>query len=106
MPIGYAVSGPPRDEDAPPDAAEIYAIYVSPATGARAPGRALLAAATTEWARRGTRILLLWVLEGNARARAFYEANGWVADGSRKEFDMDGFSTLEVRYRRSDLTST
>lgn len=98
--IGYVVGGPPRDEDVVlPATAEIYAIYVHPAAWRSGAGRALLEAATAEWRRRGATELVLWVLEGNAGARAFYEAMGWQPDGSRKEFDMGGFSTLEVRYR-------
>ena len=97
--IGYVVSGPPRDDDVASPAAEVYAIYVHPSAWRSGAGRALLEAATAEWQVRGAAELVLWVLEGNAGARAFYEAMGWRADGSRKEYDMGGFSTLEVRYR-------
>ena len=96
---GYVSSGPPRDDDIPHSAAEIYAIYVHPAKWRSGAGRALLDVATAEWRARGTDALVLWVLEGNARARAFYEAMGWAADDTRKEFDMGGFATVEVRYR-------
>ena len=98
--VGYLVSGPPRDEDAPPDAAEIYAIYVAPEQWRSGTGRALLGVAGAEWASRGTRTLVLWVFDENARARSFYEALGWTADGSRREIDWGGFTTAEVRYRR------
>ena len=98
-PIGYAVSGPPRDEDVSTSAAEVYAIYVHPSAWRSGAGRSLLEAATAEWRARGASELVLWVLEGNERARSFYEALSWTADGSRQEYDMDGFSTLEVRYR-------
>jgi hypothetical protein len=43
----------------------------------------------------------LWVLESNARARRFYEACGWSADGTAKVDDSRGFPLSEVRYRRS-----
>jgi GNAT superfamily N-acetyltransferase len=49
----------------------------------------------------------LWVLEGNIRARRFYERHGWVADGSSRvvEFPPNpidlGYS-LEVRVRVGD----
>jgi ribosomal protein S18 acetylase RimI-like enzyme len=97
--IGYVVSGPPRDDDVPAPAAEVYAIYVHPSAWRSGAGRVLLEAATAEWRRRGAGQLVLWVLEGNTSARAFYEAMGWRVDGSRKEYDMGGFGTLEVRYR-------
>lgn len=43
-----------------------------------------------------------WVLEGNLRARRFYEAGGWQADGSTKvdHHHHLGFPIHEVRYRR------
>jgi hypothetical protein len=30
---------------------------------------------------------LLWVLEGNARARSFYVAHGWSPDGARHDWE-------------------
>jgi GNAT superfamily N-acetyltransferase len=98
-PVGYLVGGPPRDRDAEPGAAEIYAVYVRPDVWRSGVGRRLMEVATAEWWRRGAASLLLWVLDGNARARSFYEALGWTADGSSKTYDMGGFTTLEVRYR-------
>lgn len=35
---------------------------------------------------------VLWVVSENARARAFYEAEGWIADGTERD--------AEVRYHR------
>lgn len=42
----------------------------------------------------------LWVLEGNQRARRFYEKGGWSTDGATKVDDSPGFPIAEVRYRR------
>ncbi len=97
--IGFAASGPPRDEDVPEPAAEIYAIYVRPDTWRRGAGRALLEAATQEWLGRGARTLALWVLEANENGRAFYEAMGWRPDGARQTLDLGGIPVLELRYR-------
>ena len=33
----------------------------------------------------------LWVLDSNARARRFYEAGGWRADGQRSEMTVSAF---------------
>jgi GNAT superfamily N-acetyltransferase len=41
---------------------------------------------------------VLWVGEENARARRFYEREGWVADGERR---TSVFEKDEVRYRRA-----
>jgi len=40
------------------------------------------------------------VLEGNTRARRFYELAGWIPDGAEKDDDMAGTTIREVRYRR------
>jgi hypothetical protein len=42
----------------------------------------------------------LWVLEGNAQARRFYERRGWSPDGAARE----AFGVLELRYRRAIAT--
>jgi ribosomal protein S18 acetylase RimI-like enzyme len=77
----------------------VYAIYVLPAAWRSGVGRALLATAVTEWRRRRVKSLVLWVLEGNTRGRAFYEAMGWVADGGRQPIDLGEIAATEVRYR-------
>ena len=97
--VGFVASGPPRDEDVPLPAAEVYAIYVLPDAWRHGAGRALLAAAVEHWRARGTSTIVLWVLEANARGRAFYEAQGWRPDGGRQEIDFGGFSAIEIRYR-------
>jgi GNAT superfamily N-acetyltransferase len=97
--VGYLSTGPPRDEDVPLPAAEIYAIYILPASWRSGVGRALLATAVTEWRSRGAERLVLWVLEENVRARTFYEALGWAADGGQQQIDLGGTATTEVRYR-------
>jgi hypothetical protein len=46
----------------------------------------------------GRRDLALWVLEGNDRARRFYERAGWRGDDGMKPFGDSGL--YEVRYRK------
>jgi hypothetical protein len=41
------------------------------------------------------------VLDGNTRARRFYERAGWASDGTTMTDDSRGFTIREVRYRRS-----
>jgi hypothetical protein len=31
---------------------------------------------------------VLWVLEGNSRAEAFYRADGWAPDGTERDEDI------------------
>ena len=100
--IGFVSSGPPRDEDVPLPAAEIYAIYVLSDAWRSGAGRALMSTAVDHWLARGATTLTLWVLEANARARGFYEAMGWTPDGRRQEIDFGGFERMEIRYRLTD----
>jgi GNAT superfamily N-acetyltransferase len=96
--IGYVASGPPRDDDVPLPAAEIYAIYVAPSQWRSGAGRALLTTAAAHWQSLGVGTLALWALEGNLAGRAFYEALGWRTDGTRQQIDLGGFKAPEVRY--------
>jgi GNAT superfamily N-acetyltransferase len=99
--IGFVSSGPPRDEDVPLPAAEVYAIYVLPGEWRGGAGKALLTTAVDHWLERGAETLVLWVLEANSGGRAFYEAMGWSWDGHRQQLDFGGFTTPELRYGRS-----
>ena len=47
---------------------------------------------------RGFERLTLWVLSGNVRARSFYEAQGWVFDGTEKPSQWEA---MEARYEFS-----
>ena len=97
--VSFVSSGPPRDEDVPLSAAEVYAIYVLPEAWRGGVGRALLETATGHWRARGTGTLVLWVLEGNDPARRFYETMGWRLDGGRQLLEIAGAKLYEVRYR-------
>jgi ribosomal protein S18 acetylase RimI-like enzyme len=96
---GFVSSGPPRDDDVPLPAAEVYALYVLPQLWRHGLGRALLETATEFWRARGAETTVLWVFRDNAPARAFYEAQGWQPDGGRQELELAGASAIEVRYR-------
>jgi GNAT superfamily N-acetyltransferase len=80
--------------------AQVKVLYVDPLVQRRGVGRALLDAAVDHARDTGAFDLHLWVAEGNAPARAFYEATGWEADGERQRFVLDpGVEMDEVRYR-------
>jgi ribosomal protein S18 acetylase RimI-like enzyme len=53
--------------------------------------------AFAEFRRRGMTAVTLWVLEGNASARRFYERAGFTDDGARKTYPKT--EVPEVRYR-------
>lgn len=86
-----------RDHDLDPDTtAELRALYVSPGLWSTGQGGPLLDAG---YARMPHPLQVLWTLEGNSRARAFYERRGFVADGATRVRDLGG-PAREVRYRR------
>ena len=95
--VGFAVVGAAED---PRGAGELFAINVDPDHWGAGAGRALLATAHAELARLGYGEAVLWVLPGNHRARRFYEAAGWVADGVERSAEVQGVVVPEVRYRR------
>ena len=91
QPLGMAAFGPCRDDDRP-GLPELYALYVLPSAWRGGVGSALLAAAGD--------VQSLWVLEANARARAFYARHGFTPDGTSKVLEL-GAPVVEVRLVRS-----
>ena len=98
--VGFSSLVPSRDTDAPAGVAELAAIYVEPSAWRTGIGRELIGACIEVAAQRGYADLTLWVLTGNAPARAFYEACGFAADGHTKIDERPGFTIHETRYRR------
>ncbi len=99
--VAFAVTGPSRDAGAAADVAELFAIYVDPARWGAGAGKTLLAHVVDDLRRRGRAAVTLWVLDTNARARRFYEAAGFAADGTEKVEPFAGAPLREVRYRLS-----
>ena len=99
--VGFASTGPSHAEGAPSTQAELYSIYLLERVAGTGVGHALLAAATAEMRKQGYLVATLWVLEGNVRAKRFYEREGWALDGGRMVEHRRGFDLVEVRYRGS-----
>jgi GNAT superfamily N-acetyltransferase len=98
--LGFVHFCPSRDPNADPEVGEITAIYVHPDHWGEGTGRGLLQHAVESLSEAGFASCTLWVLDGNERARRFYEEAGWVADGLTKQDERDGFTLNEVRYTR------
>lgn len=98
--VAFAAFGPPLD-DADGATAELYALYQREACAGTGVGAALLAATCGAMGRAGHRRAALWVLERNARARAFYERHGWSADGATTSEERAGVPLVDVRYVRA-----
>ena len=78
--LGIMSAGPSRDPDAPEGTGELWMLYVDPEAQGRGVGRALLGEAVGVWRQRGFAQATLWVFEANAKARGFYERQGWELD--------------------------
>ena len=94
-PAGFVVYGPDRDV---PAVGEVYALYVDPGAWSRGHGRALLGRAVRALAADGYAEAGLWVLAGNAHARAFYERFGLSPTGQSQEFEVGEVAVPELRY--------
>lgn len=97
--VGFATTGPSRDADAAQATGEVLALYLAPEATGMGIGRLLFAVIVADLRHQGYRAATLWVLEGNARARRFYEAAGWRGDGATREEQRPGATLAEVRYR-------
>ena len=97
---GIVTLGGARDTDV--DAGhtgEIWGLYLSPTHWRKGIGRQVIAEAERMLKSQGYQVVVLWVLEANDRARRFYEAMGFAADGASKDVDMGG-PIKAVRYRK------
>ena len=79
-----------------PTHAGASALYVVPEAWGSGVAAALHEEAVASMRELGCRATL-WVVEGNTRARRFYEREGWTADGETKS---SMFDLRELRYRR------
>lgn len=100
--LGFAGGGPERD-GTPAYDGEIYAVYVTPAHQRRGIGRALVAASARRLADQGRRAAMLWALEDNHQARAFYETLGGQLIG-RKAAVIGDTPLTEVSYGWPDVS--
>ena len=94
--VGFAGGGPEREGNRT-YRAELYAIYVFEAYQRRGLGRLLTSALASEFLATGLTSMLLWVLEDNPAARAFYESLGGVELES-KTITIGGKDLVEVSY--------
>jgi ribosomal protein S18 acetylase RimI-like enzyme len=99
--VGLVSFGKCRDEDlSPGTVGEVMAIYVHPDTWGLGFGKALMREALARLRSGGSAEVVLWVIEGNRRAVAFYERLGFKPDGSVRLPEMYGTPTAIVRLRR------
>jgi len=95
---GFASAGASRDEDAMRGTGEVAAIYLAESAAGSGLGRELFERIQVELRRRGFTRGTLWVLETNARARRFYEREGWRWDGAVSDHQIQCDRQPIVRY--------
>jgi ribosomal protein S18 acetylase RimI-like enzyme len=97
--VGFSLSRPCGDD---PDlvgfAGEISMLYVHPSAQRRRLGRALFERARGDLAARRLFWLVVWVVEANHAARAFYRRVGLRPDGGRRADLLGGDAIDVVRY--------
>lgn len=91
--VGFSGSGPARDTEAPRER-ELYFIHLLEAHHGHGIGQKLMDAAI------GTDAAYLWVPPANAHAVAFYERNGFAADGAAHDEPFLGETIHEIRLVR------
>jgi GNAT superfamily N-acetyltransferase len=99
--VGFVAWGPQSDT-ALPFAAEIHALYVLRRAQWRGLGRALMGAAAADMRQAGFHSLGLWVLDGSAPARRFYETLGGRLCATRQD-TREGWTAHETAYGWDDL---
>ena len=87
--------------DDEPGLGEVVLLYLEQHAWGTGAGPALFAECVSTLVDRGYANAVLWVAAGNARARRFYEREGWSADGASRVDVLEGAEIDEVRYRRS-----
>ena len=99
--VGFAGGGPERD-GMPGYDGEIYAVYVLAQHQRRGIGRQLMGVSARRLMDHGFGAAMLWALEANWRARAFYEALGGQFIGRKAKVVADT-PQIEVAYGWPDL---
>jgi ribosomal protein S18 acetylase RimI-like enzyme len=97
--LGFVTFGGSRDDDAK-GLGEVYALYVDPERHRGGVGRVLMAEARQRLVEDGFCEAILWVLQGNDRARRFYEGEGWSPDGATREENPYDIVSNVARFRR------
>lgn len=87
--VGFISAGPTRDEYALTEW-ELYAINLLPRAQGTGLADELIGRAV------GSRPASLWVLEGNARAQAFYRRHGFVPEGAHSRHDGTGAPEIRM----------
>ncbi len=100
--VGFAAFGPERERARGfTGRGELYAFYFHPDVWGDGSASALIDHVDERLRAEGFGEAVLWVLDDNPRARAFYEKHGWTATGITADYDLYCDVRLpEVEYRK------
>ena len=95
--VAFAGFRPAADTQA---VAEVGTFYALPEVWGTGIGKGLMVTMLKTLEEANYAQATLWVLEANERARRFYEAAGWHADGATEKDATGGVPLAKLRYRR------
>ncbi|GAB3226179.1 GNAT family N-acetyltransferase [Glycomyces halotolerans] len=95
--VGWDTRECARGEAEPGRPGEVWMLYVHPDHWGRGAGRALMREGHKALDEFGLSPVRVWLLEGNEIGRRFYERYGFVSDGERTDFEVDGRTHPIVR---------
>jgi GNAT superfamily N-acetyltransferase len=96
--IGHVSLAPTSGEEpepAPPGVTNLAQMFVRRRRQGTGVAAVLMGEAVAEAARRGFTSMCLWTPRGAARARRFYEREGWTATGAVHDRSPSGLLTME-----------
>jgi GNAT superfamily N-acetyltransferase len=99
--VGF-IGAVPSDEspgEPPDEGGSELTVFVDPECWAQGIARRLVEHQVRLLRRLGRTHVSTWIMVGDARARAFCEAMGWHADGTRRTRPLGTATVEEVRYR-------
>jgi ribosomal protein S18 acetylase RimI-like enzyme len=100
--VGFAAFGPERERARGfTGRGELYAFYFHPDVWGSGAASELIGHVDERLGAEGFAEAVLWVLDDNPRARAFYEKHGWAPTGIGGDFDAYcEIKVPEVEYRK------
>jgi GNAT superfamily N-acetyltransferase len=104
--VGFAAYGAARDPSFG-HGGELYATYYLPEAMGKGYGSAMLREVTARLVALGHNDMIVWVMEANARGRAFYEniLRMTPVEGARQSFAIDGVTIWELAYGLRPLSA-
>lgn len=100
--VGFSSYGPERERARGfTGRGEVFAFYLHPDVWGSGIASDLFDFVELRLRAEGFAEAVLWVLDDNPRARAFYERQGWAQTGLTADFDYHELKTPEVEYRKA-----